>query len=166
MLVSAIAAAARNGIIGDGADIPWRLSADLKYFKKVTTGHAVIMGRKTFDSVGKPLPLRTNIILTRDPFFTATGTLVAHTLTESLELAYEQGETEVFILGGGDIYQQSSHLWDKLYLTEVDHDAEGNVSFPDLNWEEWTLLSAESHPADDKNDYPYTFKVFERKKSA
>lgn len=162
MLVSAIVAAARNRVIGKDNQIPWYLSDDLKYFKRTTLGHHVIMGRKSFESIGRPLPKRTNVVITRDPFYVASGCLVARSLPEALGLAYDHGETEAFIIGGGEIYALSLPLLDKLYLTEVDATPEGDVFFPELNWEEWQLVSAASHPADEKNDYPYTFKVYER----
>lgn len=163
MLVSAIVAVAQNHVIGDGADIPWRLSGDLKFFKKTTTGHCVIMGRKTFDSMGRPLPSRTNIVLTRDPFFAATGVLVARTVQEALDLAYEAGDPEAFIIGGGEIYRQSQLFWDKLYLTQVHCDAPGSVYFPELDWTDWVLQSEETHQADDRNEYDYTIKILARR---
>lgn len=162
MLVSAIVAAARNRVIGKDNQIPWYLSSDLKYFKRTTLEHHVIMGRKSFESIGRPLPKRTNIIITRDPYFVASGCLVARSLPEALALAYDNGETEAFIIGGGMIYNLSIPLLDKLYLTEVDASPEGTVYFPEIDFTEWHLLSSESHPADEKNDHPYTFKVYER----
>ena len=164
MIVSAIVATASNRVIGKDNDIPWYLPADLKYFKKTTLNHHVIMGRKSFQSIGKPLPKRTNIIITRNPYFIASHCLVARSLEEALELAYDNGEKEAFIIGGGEIYRQSIPLLDKLYLTEVEVAPEGSVYFPELDWEEWTLISEEAHQADEKNEYNYVFKVFERKK--
>ena len=162
MLVSAIVAAARNRVIGKDNQIPWYLSSDLKYFKRMTLGHHIIMGRKSFESIGRPLPKRTNIIITRDPYYVASGCLVARSLTEALSMAADNEETEVFIIGGGQIYNLSLDQLDKIYLTEVDAEPEGDVYFPDFKVEEWTLLSSESHPADEKNDHAYTFKVYER----
>lgn len=164
MIVSAIAAVARNGVIGRNNDIPWYLPADLQFFKRTTLNHHVIMGRKSFLSIGRPLPKRTNIVITRDPFFIATGCLIAQSVEEALEIAHDQGETEAFIIGGGEIYQQSILYWDKLYLTEVELEiADGTVFFPTLNWEEWVLQSEQHHSPDDKNTYAYTFKIFTRK---
>lgn len=162
MLVSAIVAAARNRVIGKDNQIPWYLSSDLKYFKRTTLGHHVIMGRKSFESIGRPLPKRTNIIITRAPYYAASGCLVARSLPEALSIAHANGETEAFIIGGGEIYALSLPLLDKLYLTEVDAAPEGDVFFPELDFPEWELISSESHPADDKNDHAYTFKVYER----
>lgn len=162
MIVSAIVAVAKNRVIGQNNKIPWYLSSDLKYFKKTTLNHHIIMGRKSFQSIGRPLPKRTNIIVTRDPFFAANDCLVAHTIEEALGIAYDHGESEAFIIGGGQIYAQSADLWDRLYLTEVDCTPEGDVFFPELDWSQWQLVSSEPYPADVKNDHAYTFKVFER----
>lgn len=163
MLVSAIVATARNRVIGnEDNQIPWYLSSDLKYFKRTTLGHHVIMGRKTFESMGRPLPKRTNIVISRDPYYAVSGCLVARSLTEALSLAYDNDETEAFIIGGGTIYALSIPLLDKLYLTEVDASPEGTVYFPELDYTQWELISSEAHPADEKNDHPFTFKVYER----
>jgi len=162
MTVSAIVAVAKNLVIGHHNQIPWYLPADLKYFKKTTTGHHVIMGRKSFESIGKPLPNRTNVVITRDPFFVATGCTVVHSLEEALELASANGETEAFIIGGGEIYRQSWPFLDRIYITEVDTAPEGNVFFPKIEKEEWQELSSEAHPADEKNEFGYMFKVLER----
>ena len=163
MIVSSIVAVAKNGVIGDGADIPWRLSTDLKFFKKTTTGHHVIMGRKTFASMGRPLPNRTNIVLTRDPHFIATGIIVAHSIEEALTIAYNNDEEEVFIMGGGEIYQQSQAYWDKAYLTRVLLEPKGNVVFPELEKENWQLVSSEPQIAGEKDECDFVFEVHERK---
>ncbi len=162
MLVSAIVAVAHQNVIGKDNQIPWYLPADLKYFKRTTLEHHVIMGRNSFHSIGRPLPKRTNIVITRDPFFTAEGVLIAHSLEEALEIAHDNGETEAFIIGGGAIYRESSHLWDKIYLTEVDVTVEGDVFFPDINPAEWREISRESHAPDEKNEWAYVFRVLER----
>ncbi len=162
MLVSAIAAVARNGVIGHNNEIPWYLPADLAYFKQTTLGHCVIMGRNSFRSIGRPLPKRTNIVITRDPFFVAEGVLVAHSVEEALDLALDIGETEAFIIGGGDIYRESMDVWDRLYLTEVDVAPEGDVFFPALDPTEWREVWREEHEADAKNPHRYTFRMLER----
>lgn len=162
MIVSAIVAVANNGVIGDGEDIPWRLSSDLKYFKRTTLGHHIIMGRKTFDSIGKPLPKRTNIVLTRNPFFRVTGTIVAHSLEEALQIAQDNGETEVFIIGGGFIYREALDYCDKIYLTEVSANPPGEITFPDLDPQQWRELSREEHCAGERDDYDFSFVVLER----
>ncbi len=162
MTVSAIVAIARNYAIGHQNQIPWYLPADLKYFKKVTTGHHVIMGRKSFESIGKPLPNRTNVVITRDPFFVATGCTVVHSIEEALALSEANGETEAFIIGGGEIYRQSWPYLDRLYLTEVGIEPEADVFFPKLDEDEWTEISSEAHLPDDKNEFSYVYKVLER----
>lgn len=165
MIVSAIVAAAQNNVIGDGNDIPWRIPTDLKYFKRTTLDHHVIMGRKTFVSMGRPLPKRTNVVLTRDLMFTATGVLVAHSIEEALTIAYDHDETEAFIIGGGEIYQQSMHYLDKVYLTRVMAEPEGEVVFPDLPAEEWQLVSSEAHQANERDEHDFVFEVYSRIKS-
>lgn len=166
MIVSAIVAAAENGVIGDGADIPWRLSNDLKYFKRTTLNHHVIMGRKTYESMGRPLPKRTNVVLSRDPFYIGTGIVVARSLEEGLQIALDNGEEEVFIIGGGEIYRQSLPYLDKIYRTRVLASPAGDVFFPELPEGVWELVSTESHTADEKNEYDYTFEVWTRIASA
>ncbi len=163
MKISSIVAVGKNNIIGKDNQIPWYLPDDLKWFKKNTLGHAVIMGRKCFESIGRPLPKRTNIIITRDIFYLAQGCEVVHSLGEALQLAENEGETEAFIIGGGEIYQQSMDICDKIYLTEVDIDADGDVFFPNLELSEWKLIFEETHLKDEKNEWNYTFKILERK---
>jgi dihydrofolate reductase len=162
MLVSAIVAVGHNNVIGNGNQIPWYLPADLKYFKRTTLGHCVIMGRKSFRSIGRPLPKRTNIVVTRDPFFTADGIVVVHSIEEALSYAFDQGETEAFIIGGGELYRQTQNVWDRLYLTEVDVDVPGEVYFPKIDMTEWREKWAEPHVADEKNEHNYVFKLYER----
>ena len=161
MIVSAIVAIAKNRVIGKDNQIPWYLPADLVYVKKTTLEHHVIMGRKCFRSIGRPLPKRTNIVVTRDPFFSADGVLVAHSIEEALGMAFDNGETEAFILGGGEIYRASVHLWDKVYLTEVDAEVEGDTVFPALDPAEWQETWREAYPADAKNEFACTFRVLE-----
>ena len=166
MLVSAIVAAAKNNVIGKDNRIPWYLPADLAWFKRTTLGHHVLMGRNSFHSIGRPLPKRTNIVITRDPFFSADGVLVAHSIEEALGMAYDNGETEAFIIGGGEIYRESADLWDRVYLTEVDVVAGGDVFFPALDMAEWRETWHEAHAPDGKNEWPYTFRILERMEEA
>lgn len=163
MIISTIVATAKNNVIGKDNQIPWYLPADLRYFKKMTLNHHIIMGRNCYESIGRPLPKRTNIIVTRNPFFIASGCLVAHSIEEALELAREHGEAEAFIIGGGQIYEQSRHLWDKIYLTEVDVEVEGDVFFPEINPAQWEEIFCESHSKDTKNQYHFTFKIFQKR---
>lgn len=162
MIISTIVATAHNNVIGADNNIPWYLPADLQYFKKTTLNHHIIMGRNCYESIGKPLPKRTNIIVTRDAFFISSNCLIARSIDEALSLAYKNNETEVFIIGGGQIYEQTQELWDKIYLTEVDLEVKGDVYFPTINLNEWQLISEEHHNKDEKNEYDYCFKVFQR----
>jgi dihydrofolate reductase len=163
MQISCIVATGKNRVIGKDNEIPWYLPADLKYFKKITTGHCVIMGKNCYLSIGKPLPNRTNIILTRDPFFISSNCLIARSIPEALEMAYNTGGSEAFIIGGGVVYDQTVDLWEKLYLTEVEVDAEGDVFFPELDWSAWQLLSQQDHEATEKDPFAHSFKVYQRK---
>lgn len=162
MNISCVVAIANNNVIGKDNDIPWYLPADLKYFKKTTLNHHILMGRNCYESIGRPLPKRTNVIITRDPYYIASNCLVAHSINEALEIAYDNDEKDVMIIGGGTIYNQTKDLWDTLYLTEVDLNVDGDIFFPELNYDEWKLISADSHEPDAKNEHPYTFKKFER----
>lgn len=163
MIISAIVATAHNNVIGKDNQIPWYLPADLSYFKKTTLDHHLIMGRNCFRSIGRPLPKRTNIVVTRDPFFTADGVLIAHSVEEALGIAYDGGETEVFIIGGGEIYRETADLWDRIYLTEVELEVEGDVFFPETVSGEWEETWREAHQPDEKNEWAYTFRILERK---
>ncbi len=163
MTISCIVAMARNRVIGLNNDIPWYLPADLKYFKITTTGHAVIMGRNCYASIGRPLPNRTNIIITRDPFFISSNCIIARSVSEALSAAYDIGEAEAFIIGGGQIYEQTQDLWNRLYLTEVDLDITGDVHFPDISMDQWSLTNREEYVKDEKNEWNYAFNVYERK---
>jgi len=162
MIISCIVAIAKNNVIGKDNDIPWYLPADLKYFKKVTSGHHILMGRKCYQSIGKPLPNRTNVIITRDPFFISSNCLVTHSIEEALNLAYANGEEEVFIIGGGMIYEQTAELWDRLYITEVDLEVDGEIYFPEIDLASWNLKSTEEHTPDEKNKFTYRFKVWDK----
>ncbi len=163
MIVSAIVAVANDNVIGRNNDIPWYLPADLKYFKRTTLNHHIIMGRKTFQSIGKPLPKRTNIVITRNPFFAASNVLIANSIEEALTIADENQEEECFIIGGGQIYERSLPFLDRIYLTEVDLKVEGDIHFPRIDLEKWQLTSCIHHEADEKNEHNYTFKRYELK---
>ena len=163
MIISAIVAVAKNNVIGKDNDIPWYLPADLKYFKKMTLDHHIIMGRKSFESIGRPLPKRTNIIVTRNPFFIASNCLVTNSVEEALTIAQDHEESEAFIIGGAQIYDLTKDYWDRLYLTEVDLEVEGDVRFPKLDMADWILVSENPQRADEKNKYDYNFKIYERK---
>lgn len=164
MKLSAIVATDRNGTIGKDGQIPWYLPADLQFFKRTTLGHPVIMGRKTFVSIGRPLPKRTNVVLTRDAFFTATGIVVAHSLREALGHPSVTGADESFIIGGGDLYQQSLGLVSTVYLTIVDAEiSDGDAFFPKLDPAEWQEVWSEAHRPEGKNELAWRFSRWERK---
>lgn len=163
MTISAIVATDENGTIGKAGEIPWYLPADLKFFKRTTLGHPVVMGRKTFESIGRPLPKRTNIVLSRDPFFMATGVVVVHSLEEALSHEACQASEKVFIIGGGEIYRQAMPLVSEVYLTTVDTLIEdGDAFFPSLSPEDWQETWREEHEADEKNTFSYRYAKWER----
>lgn len=162
MTLSAIVAISSNNVIGKDNDLPWYLPADLKYFKKTTLGHPVIMGRKSYESIGRPLPKRTNIIVTRDPFYISSNILVTHSMEEAISLAEDINNDEVFIIGGAMIYESSLPYLNRMYITEVQTDIEGDTFFPEWSQEEWRLVSEDHHTADEKNEFDYAFKVYER----
>lgn len=164
MIISAIVAMSSNRVIGREGDLPWHLPRDMKYFKAMTMGHHVIMGRNNFTSMDyRPLRGRVNIVLTRDPYFITSSALVMHSIEEALSYAKNAGETEAFIIGGGEIYKQSMHLLDKIYLTEVITELSGDTYFPEIDPDEWEILTSELHAADEKNEFPMRFDVLLRK---
>lgn len=160
-MVYAVLAISKNGVIGDSNDLPWYLPADLKRFKELTTGHTVVMGRKTwqsiYDRLGKPLPNRTSVVLTRNDSFAAEGAVVMNELEAALK-----STDDVYIIGGAQIFQQALPYIQKLYLTEVDADIPGDTHLPEFDRSQWREVSREPHPADEKNEYSYTFLAFER----
>ena len=161
MLISAIVAVSENNVIGRDGHLPWHLSADLKRFKAITTGHSIILGRKNYDDIGRPLPNRTNYVLTRNAAFEAPGCVVCSALAQALEGAQAAGEAECFIIGGAAVYREAMPLVKKLYLTKVLSQVEGDVFFPEWG-EGWRMVSEESFPADEKNDFPTVFQVWKR----
>lgn len=162
MTVSLLLAMDRNNGIGLDNKMPWRLPADLAYFKALTVGHTIVMGRKTFESVGsKPLKDRRNVVLTRDRSFQADGCETAHSLEEALE-RYGH-EEELFIVGGGEIYAKAMPYADKLYITVIDHDFAVDTYFPQVNEAEWRIAAERPGVRDERNPYDYVFRVYERK---
>ncbi|MCM1030573.1 MAG: dihydrofolate reductase [Oscillibacter sp.] len=161
MQLSIIVAASENHVIGRNNALIWHLSADLKHFKALTTGHAVIMGRKTFESIGKALPNRRNVVISRNPEFMAEGCEVTASVEDALALV--AGEEEVFVIGGGRIYNELWSRADRLYLTRVHTETEGDTYIPAVDKEEWELVSREDFKADEKNEFDYSFLEFCRK---
>ena len=160
MIVTIVVAIAENNAIGKNNHLLWYLPADLKHFKNITTGHTVIMGRKTYDSVGKPLPNRRNIIITRQDI-TIEGCEVVKSIEDALALC--STEEEVFIVGGAEIYRQSMHLTNRIDLTIVHQSFDADSFFPEINYDEWKETEREDHEPDEKNKLPYSFITLERR---
>ena len=160
MKISIIAALAENGVIGNNNALIWRLPADLRYFRQKTTGHHIIMGRNTFDSLGgQPLPNRTTVIITRNRNYTAPeGCFVAHSLEEAITLC--KNDDEIFICGGSQIYALAFSCATDMYLTRIAHSFEGDAFFPPFDPTQWQLVETENHGADEKNGYDYSFNYF------
>ncbi|WNF36376.1 dihydrofolate reductase [Bacillaceae bacterium IKA-2] len=157
-MISLIVAMAENNVIGFENKMPWHLPADLAHFKKTTTGHTIVMGRKTFQSIGRPLPNRTNLILTRDLSFRAEGCLVIHDIKEVLEKAKKE---DLFVIGGAEIYQQFLPYAEKIYSTQILESFHGDTFFPQLT-EEWKMVATEKYEKDKKNHYKYEFQVYKK----
>ena len=159
--MSIIAAMDRNRLIGNNNQLPWHLPADLAHFKQVTMGKPVIMGRKTFESIGRPLPGRTNIVLTHSTDLDAGGIIKVQSLQQALDCVADQ--EEAMIIGGGSIYRLALPLADRLYLTYVESSFEGDAWFPDFDTGLWHVIAEEQHPADDKNTVDFRFVTYQRK---
>ncbi|TMM32311.1 dihydrofolate reductase [Polaribacter aestuariivivens] len=161
-MITVIAAIAKNNALGKNNDLIWHLPADLKRFKKITTGHYILMGRNTFESIGKPLPNRTTVIITRNKNYFKDGCLIAHSLEEALELAKE--EEKIFIIGGAQIYKETieKDLADQLDITIVHKSFEADVYFPEINPKVWKIISKEDFKADEKNKYDYSFVSYQK----
>jgi dihydrofolate reductase len=166
MKIALLAAMSENLVIGRDGDLPWRLPADLRRVKTLTTGHVVVMGRRTYDSVGRPLPNRTNIVITRNAEFAAEGVTIAHGLDEALTAAAAdprgRDHDEVFILGGAEIYRAALPHADRLYLTIVHAHVEGDTHFPPFDEDDWRVVEQERFDADERHAHAYTFEVRER----
>ncbi|CCQ92343.1 Dihydrofolate reductase [[Clostridium] ultunense Esp] len=158
-MISIIVAMGRNRVIGKGNQLPWHLPADLNYFKKMTMGHPIVMGRKTYDAIGKPLPGRTNIVVTRDPACKAEGCIILHSLEEVWRKFRDQ---DLFVIGGAEIFRQTLSLADRLYLTHIDHPFSGDRFFPELTEGDWRLISREKGIKNERNPYDYEFLLYER----
>lgn len=161
MNLSILAAVAKNKVIGKDNQLVWHLPADLKHFRELTTGETVVMGRKTFESIGKALPGRRNIVVTRHRDYQAPGCEVVHSLEEAAE-AGEQDDN-VFIIGGGEIYRQAMSIAGTLYITEIHQDFTGDTVFPGIDPEIWAETFREDHRADERNPYDYSFITYQRR---
>lgn len=162
-MISIIVATAEGGVIGKDGGLPWHLPADLAHFKKITTGHPIIMGRKTHESIGRPLPGRTNIVISRSPSYRAEGCSTATSLDEAIKIAASsEGGQESFIIGGASVYEEALTLADKIYLTRVDARIDGDRFF-NFDHSGWKLISTQKHPAGDRNQYAYEFRQYVRR---
>lgn len=167
MHLAIIVAAAENGVIGRNNALPWHLPGDLQYFKRVTMGKPIVMGRKTFESIGRPLPGRTNVVISRDPEYSAEGVRVVGSLDTALRMAQDialiDGAEELVVIGGAEIYRDALPLARRLYLTEVHAVIDGDAHLPDIDWGHWREIRRERHAAEGNNPYDYSFVVFERR---
>lgn len=166
MIISLIAALTENQVIGKNNDLPWHLPDDMKYFMQTTSGHHVIMGRKNYESIPKkfrPLPNRTNIVVTRQTDYEAPGCIVVNSIPQGIDIAIENHEPEVFIIGGAEIYTQSMAVANRLYLTEIKTSLEGDAFFPSFDVHAWHEVSRTHHPMDDKHIYAFDFVIYEKK---
>ncbi|GAA3925480.1 dihydrofolate reductase [Hymenobacter algoricola] len=161
-MIAIVVATAQNGVIGRDNQLIWHLPADLKHFKQLTTGHPIVMGRRTFDAIGRPLPNRINIVVTRQADWAAPGCEVAYSVPVALELAATFGE-DIFVIGGGEIYRQALPAADVVYLTEVHHDFEGDATFPELSPLEWREENRERHEPDAQHAYAFSFVTLRRR---
>lgn len=157
---SLVVAVAANGVIGRDNQLPWKLPDDMAYFKKVTMGHPVVMGRRTWESIGKPLPGRENIVVTRNPAFQAPGCRVVHTLAEAWEAA--AGAEEVSVIGGTTLFEETLPIADRIHLTEVQADVPGDTYFPVFDRRRWRETEIARHPADARHEYPFRIVVLDR----
>lgn len=161
MIISLIVAMDEKRGIGMEGKLPWHLPADLRHFKSLTMGHHIIMGRKTYETISRPLPGRTMVVVTRNPVYQAEGCLIAHSLESAIEKARESGEDEVFIIGGSQIFAEALELADRIYLTLVHTITNADVFFPAMEPDHWVEIEAEDHKADNKNQYSLTFKILQ-----
>ena len=159
-MVSIIVAIAQNGTIGDKNSLLWHIKEDMRFFRTTTSGHPVIMGRKTFESLGsKPLPKRTNIVITRaDREF--EGALTAHSLEEAIRMAGE--DDEIFVMGGAQIYREALSVVDRMYITVVERDYEGDTSFPEIDYSQWKLVDVVRHERGEEYEFPFEFRTYDR----
>jgi dihydrofolate reductase len=162
MLISFVVAAAKNNAIGKDGKLPWHLPADLRYFKNITWGMPVLMGRKTFEAMGKVLPGRKNIVLTKQPGWKAKGVITVKNMEDALFVAKQTDALELMVVGGGEIYKSLIEKAKRIYLTRVEAEPEADTFFPVLDPMQWHLMSSKNHQADEKNPFNYSFQVWER----
>ncbi|WP_080238977.1 dihydrofolate reductase [Spirosoma rigui] len=163
MKISMIAAVAQNHVIGRKNDLPWHLPDDFAFFKRKTSHHPIIMGRKSLESLGKPLPNRTNIVITRNKGLQAAGVTIVHTLDEAIAAARSINQEEIFVIGGAEVYTMALPVATTLYLTEIHRDYEGDAYFPEVDKREWNEVSRVPHAADERHEVGFDFVTYERK---
>ena len=161
MRVSIVVAVSENGVIGRDGGLPWHLGDDLRRFKRITMGHVLIMGRRTWESIGRPLPGRQMVVVTRQADYQAEGVATAASLDAAMQLAEAVGEYEALVIGGAEIYAAALPLAVRLYITRVHAEVDGDARFPEVDWSVWRRVSSERREADAKNDYPFSFEVYE-----
>jgi dihydrofolate reductase len=159
-MISFIVAMDENGVIGKENHLPWRLPEDLKFFKRTTMGHVIVMGRRTFESIGKPLPGRINVVLTRNDHFRAEGCKIVHSPEDVLAMSKQY--EEIFIIGGASIFQIFLPYAERLYMTKIHHEFAGDTYFPEMNWSEWRLVETKKGKRDEQNPYDYEFQLYIR----
>jgi len=164
MRVSLIVAKAQNNVIGLDNKLPWHLRDDLQNFKRLTMGHHLLMGRKTFESIGKPLPGRMSLVISSEPRSNSEGVFWFNSIFRAIKQAERNGESELFVIGGEKIYKYALSLIDRIYLTEVQAEVKGDVFFPQLSLKNWKVVSEQEFEKNSENDYPFTIKVLDRKK--
>ncbi len=165
MIISLIAALSKNRVIGKNNDLPWHLPDDMKYFMQTTKGHHVIMGRKNYDSIPekfRPLPNRTNIVVTRQKNFTAANCTIVNSIEQGIDIAKKAGEPETFIIGGAQIYREGMALMQRMYLTEIQAEIHGDTYFPEIPPKDWKETSRIHHPVDARHKYKFDFVIYDR----
>jgi dihydrofolate reductase len=159
--ISLIVAMAKNGVIGINNTLPWHLPADLKHFRLLTMGHHIVMGRKTYESIGKPLPGRTSVVVTRNPGYSVPGVIVVNSLETAIESC--SGDDEIFVIGGAELYRQAIDFADRIYLTEIDADISGDAHFTKIDRGSWQETERVTNSPDEGNRYAYHFVVYDRR---
>ena len=163
MILSLLVAAAENNVIGKDNQLPWHLPNDLKYFKNLTWGMPILMGRKTFESIGKPIPGRKSVVITRNADWKHEGVDVVHSIEDAIQKAESFGVKEIFVIGGAEIFKTSLQKANRIYLTRIHQNFDGDVYFPEVSEKEWQLTSSRFVEADEKNAYNHTYQVWDRK---
>jgi dihydrofolate reductase len=159
--ISLIVAMANNRVIGANNALPWHLPADLKHFRELTMGHHVLMGRKTYESIGKPLPGRISVVITRNPNYTAANALITHTLEKAISSCGD--DTEIFVIGGAELYRQALRLANRIYLTEIELEVAGDAHFTELDQNVWVETKRVTHDPDERNPYRYHFATYDKR---